>query len=186
MKKTTCILFSALLVAILALPSESQAQSFEKGTNVVNLGIGLGSSLRGSGSALPGFSASYERGIWEIGDQIGVVSLGGYAGIKSYRYRYSGYTDRTTYGIVGFRGAFHYVGFTDLPKLDVYAGVMASYNHVSQRSDFDGWMAVADYASRAGMTTFLGGRWYFSDNIAVFSELGYGVAYLNVGASFKF
>ncbi len=33
---------------------------------------------------------------------------------------------------------------------------------------------------------FIGGRYYFSDSMAAMLELGYGVAYLNLGVAFKF
>ncbi|MFT4154225.1 hypothetical protein [Parafilimonas sp.] len=49
--------------------------------------IGLGSSMlnySGAGQT-PAISAQFERGVWPIGGP-GVISLGGYAGFKTYKY----------------------------------------------------------------------------------------------------
>ncbi len=162
------------------------AQSFERGTNVVNVGVGFGSALGGRGTQIPAISASYERGIWAIGDDVGIVSVGGYLGVKSYHYQYSTYTDKWNYIIVGARGTFHYVGFSDLPKLDPYAGIMVSYNHLRYTSNASSWVPLGGYGSAVGATGFIGARWYFSDNFAGYAELGYGVAHFNIGASLKF
>ena len=43
-------------------------------------------------------------------------------------------------------------------------------------------------ASSSGLSIawFAGARYYFSDNFAVMAEIGYGVAYLNLGIALKF
>ena len=33
---------------------------------------------------------------------------------------------------------------------------------------------------------YVGGRWYFTDSFAAMLELGYGIAWLNIGVAFKF
>jgi hypothetical protein len=35
-------------------------------------------------------------------------------------------------------------------------------------------------------SVYVGGRWYFTENFGVFAEAGYGVAFLTLGASFRF
>src|ERR1044072_9560322 len=82
MKKLALGLFAATLFA-----TKSNAQFFEKGTNVISAGVGLGGHY-GSytyGSQTPAISVQYEKGVWDIGGP-GVISLGGYAGTKSYKY----------------------------------------------------------------------------------------------------
>ena len=37
-----------------------------------------------------------------------------------------------------------------------------------------------------GTQAFVGSRYFFNDNIAAFAELGYGLAYLNIGGTYKF
>ncbi len=156
-----------------------KAQEFASGDNVISAGIGLGGDYGSFATSeqTPGLSLQYERGIWEIVDR-DVISLGGYLGYKTYSYD-AGLSDyKWTYTILGVRGAYHYNGF-NINNLDVYGGAMLSYNILS----FDG---EGNYGSTAAGTAFLGGRWYFTESIAAMAEVGYGVAYLTIGASFKF
>src|ERR1700750_1274973 len=85
MRKLNYLLAFVCLIAF----HNTNAQSFEVGTNVVSAGIGFGSSIAGYtyGSQSPSFSATYDRGIWEAGP--GVISLGAYVGIKDYKYSYT-------------------------------------------------------------------------------------------------
>lgn len=161
------------------------AQPFQKGTTTINAGIGLGTALGGLGKARPAISVSLDHGIWEVGGP-GVISLGGYVGNTGYKYSDMGYTSKWNYFVVGARGAYHYHGFTSVPELDVYGGVMLAYNIVKYSSDGDNLGQSNSYGSGLGFSGFLGGRWFFSNNIGAFAELGYGVSVLNVGATFKF
>lgn len=191
MKKLT----TGLVLAFIALSPLCNGQAFQKGTNVVAVGIGLGSSiLNYSGSsASPAISISYENGAFEAGDN-GVISLGGYLGTKSYKYSYGegsySYKEKWSYTIVGVRGAYHYTGLSN-EKIDVYGGVMLSYNilkykYTDNEGNSDSYSNGGSYGSAAGFTAFLGGRYYFTDNIAAMAELGYGVSYLTLGLAFKF
>ncbi len=174
MKKTILYLAFALLASPLVM-----AQEFNVGTNVINGGIGFGGYYYGHSTSTqsPLFNISYERGIWDVPGP-GVVSLGAYFGRKTFKYK-TVFTDYSwSYNIIGIRGAYHYNGL-EIDNLDVYGGVMASYNLYSGTGG-------SSYRSRPNATAFVGGRWFFTDNIAVFAEAGYGVAYLTVGASFRF
>jgi hypothetical protein len=179
MKKS--ILMVALLVATVSVVN---AQAFEKGTNVVSIGVGLGSSLSyySGSNQTPGLSLQYEKGVFPISD-IGVISLGGYLGYKSYNYKYSGYKDKWTYTIIGARSAFHLTKIA-VDKLDLYGGLMLSYNNLKYKSS-SGYN-YGSYGSTAGLTAYVGGRYFFTDNIGAMVELGYGVSYLTLGASLKF
>lgn len=180
MKKTI-----TLLATFAFLVQFASAQEFEVGTNAINAGIGLGGYYGGynTSSQSPVFSASYERGVWDVPGP-GVVSLGGYLGHKRFNNKYNDNFSNTnfdyswSYTIIGVRGAYHYTGL-DVDNLDVYGGVMASVR-ILGGDEFDG------IGSRPGATAFVGGRWYFTDNIAGFAEAGYGVAFLTIGASFRF
>jgi hypothetical protein len=178
-KKTTTMRKSIIYIAIALLAGPMvMAQEFNVGTNVVNGGIGFGGSYGNytTSSQSPGFSISYERGIWDVPGP-GVVSLGGYVGTKTYKYNYLGGNDKWSYTIIGVRGAYHYTGL-NVDNLDVYGGLMATYNFLS-------YSGAGSYGGGLSATAFAGGRWYFSKNLAVFAELGYGVAYLTVGASIR-
>lgn len=161
------------------------AQPFQIGTSTVNAGVGIGTSLGGLGKSRPALSISFDHGLWQAGEQ-GVISLGGYVGNTGYKYTDLGYTAKWNYMVVGARAAYHYQGLTSLPELDAYGGVMLAYNLVKYSSDGTNTGMANNYGSGLGFSFFLGGRWFFSENIGAFAELGYGVSVLNVGASFKF
>lgn len=178
MKKLFIVLFSVMATAVFAQP-------FKNGTASVNAGIGLGTGLGGYGSARPAISIAADHGLWEVGGP-GIISLGGYLGNTGYKYSGDGYSAKWNYFIIGARGAYHYNGLTNVPELDLYGGLMLSYNIVKYSSDLDDNYFGKSYGSGIGLTGFAGARWFFSDNFGAYAELGYGVSILNVGATFKF
>lgn len=181
-----------LLTLLFLFAANLNAQSFTKEDKVISLGIGIGSSL-GSfdySSQIPALSLMYEQGIAEVGET-GIISLGGYVGYKSFGYTTGsgGFTaeSKWNYTIVGARGAFH---FSQIPneKLDVYGGLLVSYNILNYTySDNSGFSdgSSGSYGNSAGLTLFGGARYYFSEQFAGFAEIGYGIAYLNLGLSVK-
>ncbi|MDP4218497.1 MAG: hypothetical protein Q8927_20040 [Bacteroidota bacterium] len=183
-----------LLMTATCFAMTMHAQKFQRGTNIVSAGIGLGSAiLNYSGAAqTPALSLQYERGIWDMGGP-GVVSLGGYVGYKGYSYSGGAssykFSEKWHYTVVGIRSAYHYTGLK-VDNLDVYGGVMLAYNLLSYSySDNGGGGSFGNtgtYGSTVGLSLYVGGRYYFSDNLAVLAELGYGVAYLNAGIALKF
>ena len=62
---------------------------------------------------------------------------------------------------------------------------MLGYNIVSYSATGD-YTGPNTYGSGLGFSLFLGSRWFFSDNLAAFAELGYGVSILNAGIALKF
>jgi hypothetical protein len=181
-----------LLLSFAGVVLAARSQPFEKGTNMISAGVGLGSSIfsYSGASQTPALSLQYERGVWDVGGP-GVISLGGYAGYKGYSYsgKSAGYSydENWHYTVIGVRSAYHYHGW-DLHNLDVYAGVMLSYNILSYSySDNSGTTetGAGSYGSTAGFSLYVGGRYFFGDHFAAFAELGYGVAYLNIGVAVK-
>lgn len=187
-KTILCIVAMAFVV-----PVVSKAQSFVKGTQVIGAGLGLGSSVWATNSSgRPAISVNYEKGIWEIGGP-GVISLGGYLGNTGWKYSASAggytFTQKANYTIIGARSAYHYGGLNN-DKFDLYGGLMLSYNIVNYSYEDNDpgnfTYGVAAASSGLGLTGFVGGRYYFSDNLGVFAELGYGISTLNLGISYKF
>ena len=176
------ITYLAIAAVALLTTQSISAQEFNKGTNVINAGIGFGGAFNtggfGSNVAL-GLNASYERGIWEVGGP-GVISLGGYLGTAARRLDFVGGDDTVRYTSIGARGAYHF-NFIAVQKLDVYAGAMLSFDIVSFNND--NFNALN---SRPSASIFAGARWYFADNFAAFAEVGYGVSFLTLGAAFRF
>ncbi len=183
------------LACCLAWSLPGRGQSFDIGDDVIGLTFGIGGHYTASGSGYssqsPAIGIMYEKGMpWEAGP--GVISLGGYLGYKSLRYKsvifpYT-YDWRWNYTILGVRGGYHYE-FAD--NLDTYGGLMLAYYAVNFRDKSfgeTGYPYIYTGASASGfdLSIYLGGRYYFSDHFAALLELGYGIAYLNLGVAYKF
>ena len=188
--------FIFTLVVMFACVSISMAQEdvFQKGDVVLGVGIGIGNTLNGAGysSTIPPIVISGEYGITDALIQQtgkGYVGVGGYLSYTANKYKYNiggdDYGYKYTYMIIGGRGSFHYQ-FVD--KLDTYAGVIAGFNISSGKAYGDWGSASYKVASNGGFvySTFVGARYYFTDNIAVFAEAGYGFNLLEAGLAIKF
>jgi len=192
--KKSAVFSIAFVVLSLFSAASVRAQAFEAGTNVISAGLGLGSSLASGytyGTQSPGFSLGFEHGIWEAGP--GVISLGAYLGLKTFKYGYSDagyvYSEKWNYTIFGVRGAYHFTGL-NVDNLDLYAGLMIAYDNLSftysDNAGNSGGGNIGSYNSGLGVSVFAGARYYFAGNLGVFGELGYGVSILGIGLSYKF
>lgn len=162
----------------------AQESMFNKGEKVLNLGIGFGTSLYsgvGYTGVVPPLSASFEVGVVDNILEKGVIGVGGYLGFSSHKWtNYYKFTNI----VIGPRGTFHY---PLLEKLDTYTGLMIGYN--ISNSKWIGTGLEGNYSISSGGVVsawFIGGRYFFSDSFAAMLELGYGVAYLNLGVALKF
>lgn len=188
-----------LLTVAIATMQQAQAQSFEKGDNVITLGAGFGGYYTGLYSSYsaqtPAIGVAYEHAMnFNVGP--GVLGMGGYIGHKSLRShgRFSSlnydYDYRWTYTIIGFRTAYHWNEWHHVDKLDMYAGLMLGYNVVAFRdkSDYPSDVTKYSYSSASGMgvSGYAGARYYFTDAFGVFGEVGFGHSYITLGAALKF
>lgn len=175
------LLLSLLVVVFTFTQLLSQESTFKKGDKALNLGIGFGSSYYGGfyTSHMPALSASLEVGVADGILDKGSIGVGGYIGYSSAKY--STYW-KTTNFLIGARGSFHY---PLVNKLDTYTGLQLGYNVFSTKY-YDNTYTTGGSASTLQFAWFAGARYYFSNNIAVFGEVGYGVAYLTVGIALKF
>jgi hypothetical protein len=150
-----------------------------KGNKVIHAGLAVGGLAGVYGDAtLPPIVAGFEYGFEDK------ISLGGVVGFAGSKYGFSGYEWKYSYLVIGARGGYHFL--ENNPELDAYAGVMLGYNIVSVTAPsgtfFGGYTAGASYM----LFGFYGGaRYYFSPNLAVYGELGYGLGYFNLGIAFK-
>jgi hypothetical protein len=176
-----------LLAFFFAFSVKAQNTTFSEGDKVLNLGLGLGSTLY-SGSfystSVPPVSASFEVGIKdELFDENSSLGVGGYLGYSSSNYSGWGSDYGFSNFIIGGRGSLHY---HFIENFDTYAGLMLGFRVVSWKSSSGSF----DYGSVAGSglasAFYVGGRYYFTDNLAAMAELGYGIAWLNIGISLKF
>jgi hypothetical protein len=162
---------------------------FSEGDRVVNVGIGLGDYYGSEYSFTIPISGSFEYGVKDnLFDEKSSLGVGGYLAYASNKSTYH-YDNSGVYGweyshfILGARGLLHYQ-FVD--KLDTYAGLMLGYDVVSSSAYGNSLNNTSATGSGFGFSLFVGGRYYFSENIAAFAELGYGIAALQLGIAFKF
>ena len=186
------------VLAMVAIAGSARAQdvtpTFSEGNLVFNAGIGFGTSLYSGSfykSTMPPISISGEYGVADDFLTEGLtLGVGGYFGIAGSKYEttYSGLYGREYYGwkytytVIGVRGTLHY---PLVEKLDTYAGLMLGYNIVSMKEFGDVPYGFSGSSSHAAFSAYIGGRYYFTDNLGAMLELGYGVSYLNIGLAFK-
>jgi hypothetical protein len=165
------------IVAFFAMQiSYAQNDIFVKGDKVVGASLGFINTVSGWKSALPPITLTGEYGIVD-GLINGKASIGagvelGYANLR-YTYRSSPYKYSNL--LLGARGAFHYQ-FVD--KLDTYVSLLLGYDIVSGESVY----AVSDWK----WATYIGARYYFSDNLAITAEIGNNISLINIGVAYKF
>ena len=180
-------LFVKVFVVLLALfgfsrVASAQEEAFNKGDMIINVGIGVGNYITHKGysnNILP-ILGSFEYAVVDLFDGKGGIGVGGYVAYTSFE----GIGEKKINDwnasnlIIGPRGLFHY---QFIEKLDTYAGVMFGYDICSYKQlDPD----LPGSVFRSGF--FVGARYYITDNIGVFAELGYNVAPLELGVCYKF
>jgi outer membrane protein W len=171
----------ALIIALATVGTfGATAQSYDVGNKLLNVGVGLGSTLSGSGinSTLPPIGLSFEYGFTEK------ISGGAYVGYSSASQDLgAGFKANYTYTILGARGSYH---FATSDKLDPYFGLTLGYNVATATIEPTSPFLTVASASAVLYSLHLGSRYYFTDNIGAFAELGYGIAYLQLGVAVKF
>lgn len=188
---------TALLAALFA-PNARAQSTVAKGDNLFSIGVGAAPNY------YSGFYTSYNVGSslglylryakatnLEVGP--GVLTLGGMVGVSRARYRYDGfgasYRHTWTNIPVLFVGEYHYD--FDVPQLDTYVGLglgfrLESYNH-KVVSGSGAAETAGDYGGvDAAGAFYMGGAYYFNDQLAAFLELGRGVTLVSIGVTAKF
>lgn len=203
----TCI--SLLSGLALIAPSEAQAQAFAQGTTAINLGIGLGGTRYSYLNAYnsdyrtsPTLIASFEHGVATV-DGIGAIGVGGLFANKSVSYKHSNqvgswhyeYDRKWSNTVIGLRGALHVNEIIESDQFDLYGGLMLGYNigGYKDKSTRTRNGVTEDYAddhryrlSYVTWSTFVGGRYLFTERIGAYLEVGYGISYLNLGLTARF
>ncbi|WP_152559923.1 hypothetical protein [Hymenobacter sp. IS2118] len=171
------------------LPTTFSGGPFAVGNQVLNLGMGVGSSgsygadqVGGNPSISPALNLSYERGLFVIGPGVlGAGVLGGYQ--SATRDLGSGGKLKYNDFLLALRGAFHY---PVLPELDAYAGLSVGLRYT--KAAYEGSAPAPEAGSNARLTPgiFVGGRYFLLENLGVFTELGYDQTYLKIGFTGRF
>lgn len=171
MKKS--LKFLCVIVLVFSATFASGQGRYIKGDVLVNAGIGLGYYYGGGGVPLM-LSAEFAAS--------DVITVGPYL---SYTSRgYIGY--RYTFFDFGVRGSYHFNELFEIrnEQVDIYGG--ASLGYLVSSFSYDN--AIYDdniYPSRLQFGIHVGARYFFSENIAGFGELGAGLSPLSLGVTFK-
>lgn len=166
-KNITLILLICMMYAM-----DSCSQSFPKGEKTVNIGIGIGGGI--------GFPVgiSYEQAITDR------ISVGGYLAYAQEKETYGGIGDwKYTYILAAARGSYHLKVNSD--KFDPYGGLMLGYNIASVKWNGSGAEPVSSSAGGVLWGIHIGSKYWFTDKIGAFAELGYGASVLSAGLSFR-
>jgi hypothetical protein len=158
-----------LLLSVLVVVGflvKAQEPLFYKGDKLINIGLGMGSYVTN-------LSLSGEMGVMDGVADKGTIGLGGIVGFGS-SFLNTSWTSRTSFAAAA-RGTFHY---PFIEKLDTYGGLSLGFRYTI-------WQYSTNYLRPMG-GVFLGGRYYFSDSMSFFGEIGAGIDYLTVGLSYKF
>jgi len=170
--------FLCVAAMIFSATFASAQGRYTKGDVLLNAGIGLGYYYAGGVPLL--LSAEFA-----VND---VFSIGPYLGYTSYNYNYNfgGYKWRYTFLDIGVRGSYHFSELFEIrnEQVDVYGGLFLGYTISSYSGDtFSGY--DDPYASTLRLGIHAGARYFFSEKVAGYGELGYGIAPLSLGVTFK-
>ncbi|MEO6683756.1 MAG: hypothetical protein ABIN48_13120 [Ginsengibacter sp.] len=165
-----------LVVAIVAIHTFSFAQNgaFNEGDKLLNIGIGVNSYYRGGNP----IGASYEVGITDA------ISVGGNVDFLSY----NAGNGRFSAFYLGARANYHFNEILNIDdnNVDIYGGLTLGYRNFSwgdgsHRNGFGN-----SYSSGIYLGALVGGKYFFSENVGAFLELGaIGSTNARIGVAFK-
>ncbi len=174
--------FSFLLVLALLIGTQSFAQlAVDKGTKFLNAGVGVGGGygyggLGGFGGYNRGvlLGASFEAGVYKN------ITVGGFV---DYRRLNFGSNYGVNYIYLGARGSYHFNELLNLStnQADLYAGIGLGYL-IANYDDayFGGYNGGGVF-----LPIHIGGRYFFTETIGGFAEVGSSSAPLKLGVTFK-
>lgn len=173
-------LLCVIVIVFSANLASAQAR-YDKGDFLLNAGFGLGYYYAGGVPLLL-------SGEWAVND---VITVGPYLGYTSYTYKWgffgNNYRYKYTFLDLGVKGSYHFSELFEIrnEKVDVYGGLFLGFLVSSYSGDdFGDYNDPYNGGVRLGL--HIGTRYFFSQNVAGYAELGYGIAPLSLGVSFKF
>lgn len=195
MKSLYIKILAAVLLTLLPIFANGQTcgrsfiPNFRKGNTDLSFGVGFGSYIvrPGSYTTVPFLTINVDHALRDdLGP--GILGVGGFVGYEQYRTEFN--DNATIYGfnysslVFQARGTYHY---QFIENFDTYAGVGLGLKYINS-NDFgihpvDGTESSDGVISNASL--FIGGRYFFNDNIAAYGELGVGVSILNLGITFR-
>lgn len=188
----------------IALPKHHRAEAWGQGKSVITVGYGFPNLTKTVFKIyqseldfkLSGFGPMHLKYEYGVSDKIGLGVSIGYVSTK-VEWKYDGYDSLgmpATY-TEGYKGSSlgilvrMNVHFATGDKIDPYWGVGMGYNNYSFKYYTDEPGAedlTLKFPIPFGFETTFGCRFYFSDNIGAYAEVGYGKSLAQVGLSAKF
>lgn len=178
------ILIITLLLALAIRPSFAQGNHFADGATLISPGIGMGSFLFyfPFQNYTPTPTVSIEHAMNKIGS--GELGLGIITGFRRLDVQYRQTPAVWSHYALGATASY-YPDALQGDTYDLYASVHAgiAYNHYSDPKE----ILDNSYKDHAGFygAVVLGGRYYFTNNIAVFGEAGIDLDWVKAGLSFR-
>lgn len=176
--------------------------AFENGKFAIDLGAGIPVSSSGYKTNIPPIFISGEYCVWSGTNM--ALGIGAYGGYESSTYDpyaslagfYEGATTTPdirylySYLILGGKISLHY-NFSS--NFEIYASLIVAYNSVSTKlegkdANIEGVSPLFTNLAVSGVlpSSALGIKYYFTDNIGIFLEGGYGITVIDGGLSLKF
>lgn len=206
------VLFSVTSFATGELPvrlnNAGSGKCFDENTKIINIGVGFGGSkyykFKTSygyySRRTPAISMTYEQAYpKKLG--IGYLGVGAYLGFQHASYGYDDlyyqgnryyYEHRWNYFMVAARAAYHF-DVLNSEKAEVYVGAIVgmrfqTYTYTSNHPDpyYNKYYRESGGSIFPTGSLFAGARWYFSKNVGLFGEVGYGISFVTGGFSIKF
>ena len=171
MKKT---IFTLAAIFMISSFSFGQNGAFSNGDKLLNIGLGLNSPYSGG---IP-LGASFELGVTDD------ISVG--ANIDYLSNNYKSYKFSAFY--FGIRANYHFNELLEInnDQVDLYGGLSLGYRNFSWKDKVYGSNLENGYESGTYLGLIAGGKYYFSENIGAFLELGAGGATnARLGVAFK-
>jgi opacity protein-like surface antigen len=194
-----------LLLLAFVLPSFSQAQVFKEGQSALSFGYGVGSFIGALNASFESYADintstlgpiffKYEYGITE---ELGLGVNVAY-GTNSWQYRYNSLdangadvtytetTERVHYSVLA-RLNYH---FGSEEKFDPYFGVGLGYRNAIWSTESTDPFGTSGVSLRGffplGMELTIGARYFFTENIGLYAELGAAKTVVQGGLAVKF
>ncbi|HCM75190.1 MAG TPA: hypothetical protein DIS90_02325 [Cytophagales bacterium] len=172
--------FILVLIGFFSLLSGSAFAQYAKGDKLLNVGIGVNSYYNGG---IP-VGASFEVGVTDE------ISVGGSIDYLSHNYgTFFGNDWRFTALYIGARGSYHFNELLNLKndKIDLYGGLTLGYRSFTWSDSSYGSGLGNSYGSGAFLGIYAAGRYYFSEKVGAFLEVGaVGSTNAKLGVAFKF
>ena len=168
---------SAVVALCLALGAGSASAQFTVGTLDLGPTIGLGGLGSGAGLNIGG---RIEKGIKEL-PSLGNGILGIDAFVQHWSFDPCGFGDcGVSVLFLGARVNYHFK-LSSMPKLDPFIALGLGYSNWSWDNDgFDEFDdSGIDFVGNAGI------RYYFTEKLAGYADIGTGAATINLGVMFK-